>query len=166
MKIVTDEEILVQKKDLISLLYDGSKMPQSIVETIFGEGYIVVDGNNKNDYVRFTLPSEIRYLNNIEWILDYSSLKSLTDEELKRLEDVLAKRHTSTKEKYLAMPEEEKNSKKFLAFQIRCAEYQILTIEDFKERKDDPIKVANDSTSEATKKESGIKQFIKSIFKK
>ena len=101
MKIVTDEEILVQKKDLISLLYDGSKMPQSIVETIFGEGCIVVDGSNKNDYVRFTLPSEIRYLNNIEWILDYSSLKSLTDEELKRLEDVLAKRHTSTKEKYL-----------------------------------------------------------------
>ena len=84
MKIVTDEEILVQKKDLISLLYDGSKMPQSIVETIFREGCIVVDGNNKNDYVRFTLPSEIRYLNNIEWILDYSSLKSLTDEELKR----------------------------------------------------------------------------------
>ena len=82
MKIVTDEEILVQKKDLISLLYDGNQMPQSIVETIFGEGYIVVDGNNKNDYIRFTLPSEISYLNNIEWILDYSSLKSLTDEEL------------------------------------------------------------------------------------
>ena len=116
MKIVTDEEILVQKKDLVSLLYDDNQMPQSIVETIFGERYIVVDGNNKNDYIRFTLPSEISYLNNIEWILDYSSLKSLTDEELKRLEDVLAKRHTSIKEKYLAMSKEEKNSKKFLAF--------------------------------------------------
>ena len=49
MKIVTDEEILVQKKDLVSLLYDGNQMPQSIVETIFGEGYIVVDGSNKNE---------------------------------------------------------------------------------------------------------------------
>lgn len=100
MKIVTDEEILVQKKDLISLLYDGNQMPQSIVETIFEGGYIVVDGNNKNDFVRFTLPSEINYLNNIKWILDYSSLKSLTDEELKRLEDVFVKRHANVKEKY------------------------------------------------------------------
>lgn len=166
MKIVTDEEILVQKKDLISLLYDGNQMPQSIVETIFEGGYIVVDGNNKNDFVRFTLPSEINYLNNIKWILDYSSLKSLTDEELKRLEDVFVKRHAKVKEKYLAMPEEEGERKKFFAFQIRSAEYQLLTIEDFKEHKDDPIKVVNDSTPEATKKESGIKQFIKSIFKK
>ena len=166
MKIVTDEEILVQKNDLIYLMHSGKQIPQSIIETFFGESCVVIDKNNKNDFVRFTLPSEISFLNSIEWILDYSSLKSLTAEELQRLEDVLAKRYTSIKEKYLAMSTEERKSKSFFISQIQSTEYQLLTIKDFKEHKHEPIKVANNSSHENIRKEPGIKQFLKSIFKK
>jgi len=86
MKIITDDAIYVQRKDL-EYLHDLRSLgiPRSIFVEVFGKGILTIDNSNKNDFVKFVAKEDIEFLKNLEWIVDYNELKDLTIEQLTEL---------------------------------------------------------------------------------
>lgn len=81
MKIINEDSVLVQKRDLAQLTdYDGS-IPMSIYMKLCGNGIGIIDASNVNDFMRFDTENEIEFFKSASWILDYNEYnsKSLSD---------------------------------------------------------------------------------------
>ena len=63
------EKIYVQMEDLMRLYNSDSVIPASIFDKVFSEP-VVVDDNNRHDFVEFSDKEDVNYLKSIEWIID------------------------------------------------------------------------------------------------
>lgn len=81
-------KLYVQKEDLMNLC-DTTRVPQSIYEKY---KYSFIDSNNLKDFIEFSDPVDIEYLNNIDWIIDYREYSIKLEDELTELA-----RHYETK---------------------------------------------------------------------
>lgn len=103
MKIVLDKEIYVQKKDLDFLISRMDEIPDTIIRKIFLPGQTIIDSCVKYDFVKFDDPSHIEFLNSIKWILDYSDVKDLNDDELIELRAAYGKERDALVKRYNLM---------------------------------------------------------------
>ena len=61
MKIINEDSVLVQKRDLAQLTdYDGS-IPMSIYMKLCGNGIGIIAASNANDFMRFDTEKEIEF---------------------------------------------------------------------------------------------------------
>ena len=81
MKIITEEEVYVQFKDLDSLIRQNIVLPKYVFKCFNN-----VKKYNRNDFLRFEDPIDIEFFRNIDWICDYNELKNYSLDELLELE--------------------------------------------------------------------------------
>ncbi len=77
MKIITKDVAFIQKKDIVYLLKSSIKIPEFLYLRMLSE---VEDISNKYEFVKFSERGEIKFLKNMDWIIDYKKYKkSLKD---------------------------------------------------------------------------------------
>ncbi len=75
------EVVYVQKGELAYLMHSCESIPTAIISDFFSE-VVIIDGNNKDEFVRFENPSEIKFFKNEDWIVDYHDLVNLSEDQI------------------------------------------------------------------------------------
>ena len=76
------EKVYVQINDLLTLYKTEQYIPISIFDKVFSSG-LVIDEENKYDFIGFYDPDEINFFKAIDWIVDGKKLNKKSIDELK-----------------------------------------------------------------------------------
>ncbi len=93
MKVFKDESVYVQKNDLINILQLGDLIPHTILKKAFNGKELVIDDNNRYDFVEFNLPDEVFFFKRQDWIIDYDNYSYYDDEMLEKIAHTLYKQN-------------------------------------------------------------------------
>ena len=85
MKVFKENSVYVQLNDLVKLLSLSDGVPDTILKKIHTEEEIIVDDNNRFEFIKFDLPEEVFFFKRQDWIIDYDNYKDLTDEKLEKI---------------------------------------------------------------------------------
>lgn len=102
------EKAYVQLNDIMELIQTNNPIPASIIDKVFGREMIIVDDENRDNFVEFDDPTEIEFLRSIEWIIDYKKYRDLTKDELELLIKENIKDSNEIATKYNTLSYEEK----------------------------------------------------------
>ena len=88
MKIVRDNRMFVQKKDLTKTM-DGSikynvGIPNEIIDKVFSDVFVVTS-DNMDEYVCFEDKGSFDFINALPFIVDYDQVSALSEEEIIKL---------------------------------------------------------------------------------
>lgn len=75
------EVVYVQKGDMAYVTHSCDTFPGALLDDFFSE-MVIINGDNRNEFVRFTNPSEIEFFENQDWIINYREFVNLTEEEI------------------------------------------------------------------------------------
>ena len=128
MKIINEDSVLVQKRDLAQLTdYDGS-IPMSIYMKLCGNGIGIIDASNVNDFMRFDTENEIEFFKSASWILDYNEYNSKSLSDLyASAEGLIAKINELTIE-YNKLSGEEQHKNSAMIDQMNLLIYEVQSI--------------------------------------
>ena len=101
------EVVYVQMQDIMYLNDTDIPIPVSIFSKVF-KGITIVDDSNRFDFVRFDEPHEVDFFKDLEFIIDYTKYKDLTDEQLQEEFNALAKRANEIAKRWNDMTEDER----------------------------------------------------------
>ena len=111
MKIINveknKEKVYVQKNDLGKLFDSDIDIPASIFMKSFDKN-IIIDDNNRFEYILFDKKEEIEFFKSLDWIVDYKELIKLTEEEIKNIMNEISNEIDEIADKYNSMGEIEK----------------------------------------------------------
>ena len=139
MKIITKAAAYVQKIDLEILKYTLHYLPQSISSKIFENCELDVDDFNKYDFFKFEDEKDIEFFKSIDWLIDYNSVRDLTNEEITKIgRDYVEQRDQIAKKLYTASDYEEYND---ILFQYKLINYQITSLNDISDFKNGLLKI-------------------------
>ena len=102
------EKAYVQFNDIMELIQTNNPIPASIIDKVFGREMLIVDDENRDNFVEFDDPTEIEFLRSIEWIIDYKKYRDLTKDELELLIKENIKDSNEIATKYNTLSYEEK----------------------------------------------------------
>ena len=105
------EKVYVQLNDIMVLTNTNKPIPASIIDKVFGREMLIVDDDNRDDFIEFEDPKEIEFFRSIDWIIDYKKYRNLSEEELKLLikENIKEANEIATKYNSLSHEEKERN---------------------------------------------------------
>lgn len=129
MKIITNHVVYVQKVDLEFFKYRLHSLPQSISSKVFENSEIDVDDFNIYDFFRFEDVSDIEFFKSIDWIIDYDSVRNLTDIEIKEMGKACVERLEQITKKLYVMTSDNKDYENVL-LQYKLLNYQIASLND------------------------------------
>ena len=66
------KKVYVQMNDIAMLIHSDLPVPASIYEKIYS-GTVITDDSNRMDFVEFNQPSDIKFFESLDWIVDYKS---------------------------------------------------------------------------------------------
>lgn len=104
MKILKDNKLYVQKNDMAYLNSSGLSIPVSIFLKVFGHGITIIDNSNRYEFIEFTDPKEIEFFQGQDWIVDYDTVKDLTEEEILQLGQEVAAEKKRRADEFNAKP--------------------------------------------------------------
>lgn len=122
MKIITNNAIYVQKNDIFYLAKTNLILKTPIYLNMFGKN-IVIDNNNKYEFVKFDTKKEISFFKNIDWIIDYNAIEDLSIEEIRTLYKNIDKKKNSIAYKFNSMSLE--NKKQNINMMSYCEELEL-----------------------------------------
>lgn len=140
MKIITNHLAYVQKIDLEFLKYRLHSLPQSISSKIFENSEIDVDDFNKYDFFKFDDVSDIEFFKGIDWIIDYDSIRNLTDIEIKAMGRTYVERLEQITKILYKMTSDNKDYENVL-LQYKLLHYQITSLNDILDFKSGLLKM-------------------------
>lgn len=183
MKIITDNAIYVQRKDIGELLRSDMPMP-GLISLLGNSSFSVFINNLKGEeFIRFVEDDECQYFMNQDWILDLNEVKNLSFDELIKLGQKTSNERNDIATKFNLLPENEKNEL-YDETMLTCKllDYKVESIRDFILIKKGfiavswptDVKVPDDivvtpylkSTTSEPKNKFNVFQLIKSKFKK
>ena len=76
------EVVYVQKGDLAFIMHYAIEVPGAFVTDFFND-IVIINDSNRMEFVRFEHKTEIDYLKEQDWIIDYRDYINLTEEKIK-----------------------------------------------------------------------------------
>ena len=184
MKIITENSVYVQRKDIGELLRSDIPMP-GLISVLGNSSFSAfIDEINGEEFVRLVEDDERDFFIKQDWILDFDDVKNLSFDELIKLGQQTSNERNDISNKFNSLPEKEKNEL-YNETMLTCKllDHKIRSIKDFIFIKCTVIKVdwpsdieipenmitvpsVSNSTVDESKTKSNIFQLIKSKFKK
>jgi len=85
VKIINSEDgkevVYVQNHDMMYVMHNCESMPAALMQDFFSD-IVIINGNNRFDFVRFTDPTEVEFFRKQDWIINYAEYKDLSEEEI------------------------------------------------------------------------------------
>ena len=119
MKIVTSDAVYVQKNDIRFLLLNQTDLiiPELIVLKVYGIG--IINYSNRLEFVKFEEESEIEFFKNLDWIVDYDSVKDLDESQIIKLEQEFDQQKNKIAKQYNAMSNNERRENEHMVFEYQ-----------------------------------------------
>ncbi len=174
MKIVTSNAAYVQKNDLIHLNQSGLDIPASVYLKVFGNGITIIDDSNRYEFVKYEESHEIEFFKNIDWMVEYTEVKDLTENEIMDLAEKINEEMNSIADTYNSMSDAAKRRNYNIAERFELLEFKMYSLRDvlwFKQGHLDwtlpeDIEYPTVMLAPQEPEEKGIKKLVKSIFNK
>jgi len=130
MKIFANNAVYVQKNDLGFFTQTDLPIPKSIFMKVFGRGITIINDNNRYEFVKFEDQSEIEYFKGLDWIIDYGSVKDLTEEEIISLGNKVAEEKNCIASKFNAMSISERENNTHLINECEVLDFKMYSLVD------------------------------------
>lgn len=131
MKIITDNAAYVQKNDLAYLIRSVEHIPASIFMKAFGDSFVIIDDSNRYEFMKFSVPEEIEFFENLDWMVDYSEVKDLSDEEIMALAQMVCEERNIIAQQFNSMSSEEKKENVSMRFRCEILDFKLYSLRDF-----------------------------------
>lgn len=130
MKIITEDKAYVQLNDLQYLMRSNNVIPASIIESVFGEVFVVTD-SNRYEFKEFTKKEEIEFFANLDYSVDYAKFASMDEEEIMNYGMSIAEEKNKFAQKFNSMSEKEREEKYDEARDIaELLDFKMLSVRD------------------------------------
>lgn len=169
MKIITDDAVYVQKNDIAYLNQTDLAIPASIFMKIFGNDIVIIDDNNRYEFVKFDTPEEIEYFRNIDWMIDYNEVKDLSEGETIALGQSIAEEKNCIAQRFNFMTPEERENNMSMVSQCELLDFKMYSLRDVFWFKQGYIKMELPEGVDfptGFEQEKGIRKLIKTRFNK
>jgi len=174
MKIVTNNAAYVQKNDLIHLNQSGLDIPASVYLKVFGQGITIVDDSNRYEFVKYEKSNEIEFFKNIDWMVEYTEVKDLTENEIMELAEKINEEMNTIADTYNSMSDDNKRKNYNMTERFELLEFKMYSLRDvlwFKQGHltwalPEDIEYPAIILAPQEEEEKGIKKLVKSIFNK
>ncbi len=114
MKIVRDNKLYVQNKDLARLMMAsvvyGVGLPSEVVNKVFGDIFVVNEENEKK-YIDFEEKESIDFFDKLPYIVDYDKIKEMTEEGIQFLLRCIIEEINEICDEFNSLSDESKNKK-------------------------------------------------------
>ena len=160
MKVLKNNAIYIQKNDLAYLVTTVQNVPDSIISKAVKYGEMIIDNKHRYEFIKFTKKSDIAYLNKQNWLLDYNSIKDLTEKEMIKMGENIAKERNRLAKKFNSLPVEKRMQGLYMELECSQLEYKMNSLRDFILYQQGRISM--DLPKE--EKDSKLKILVKSIF--
>lgn len=131
MKITTKDAVYVQRKDIAFLNSTDIAIPFTIYSKTFYDDINIIDDSNKYEFVKFDGEHEIKFIKNMDWMIDYSELKDKSEEELIELGRSITEEKNKIAIVYNAMTYEEKIKNQDMVNKCDLLEFKMYSLRDF-----------------------------------
>lgn len=164
MKIITEDAVYVQMKDLAFLHNTDEDIPATIYEKAFMQNQVtVINSSNKEQFLKFEKPHEIKFFKRMDWILDYDEVKALTETELIILCQNICNEMHFTAGSCTRMSQTNQTSYPDLENRCVLLEYKLSCVSEFINYKQGELSIPFPKGIKQHK-ENGFKRLIKSLF--
>ena len=158
MKIIAENTVYVQKNDSMYLLnITDLPIPASIFRKVFRNGMIIIDDSNKYEFEEFEDDSEIEFFKGLDWIVDYNSVKDLSDDEIIAMGQNIAQSKNQIAKQFNSMSEDERKENLEMVIQCELLDYKMYSLRDILWFKQGHLKMT------LPNKERGIQKLIRRI---
>ena len=171
MKIVTDKAVYVQKNDIMYLYQSDLTIPGSIFIKVFGNGTVIINDDNRYEFIEFNEPDQIKFFQSLDWMIDFDEVKDLSEAEIIDLGQKIASERNSIAQKFNSMSPEEKEKNADMVFQCDLLDFKMYSLRDIYWLKQGKIQMTLPEgiefpTPATINQEKGIKRLIKTLFNK
>ena len=160
MKIITENAVYVQKNDIAYLHHTDLPIPASIFMKVFGNGIVIINDDNRYEFEKFEDPSEIEFFNGLDWIIDYNSVKDLSDDEIIEMGQRIAQAKNQIAEQFNSMSKDERKKNLEMVTQCELLDFKMYSLRDILWFKQGHLKMT------LPDKEKGIQKLMRSFFPK
>lgn len=168
MKISTKDAIYVQKKDLEFLKFQARALPSSINQKIFENSMLDLDDYDKYDFLMFENEEDIEFFKSLDWLIDYTEIKDLENDELRQIGENLVKRNDEVAKKLYSIEEKDESYKSTIQ-EYMLLSYQITTLSDISDMNNGMLKIKLPNTNDTNNIDNtkvNIPKLIKNILSK
>ena len=121
------EVVYVQLQDIMYLMNDTDlSVPASIFVKTFG----IVNDKNRFNFLKFDKEDEVEFFKKLDFIIDYSKYRDLTDEGLEQAVKKFRTKANNIVDKWNSMTCEERENNSNLLFEHQNLEYVIMFIQE------------------------------------
>lgn len=130
MKIIRNDVVYVQKNDMGFLNQTDLAIPVSIFMKVFGNGITIIDDSNRFEFVKFEEASEIEYFKNLDWIVDYDSIKDLSEEQIIELGQMVAQERNRIAQTYNVMSKDDREKNMHMIAECEKLDFKMYSLRD------------------------------------
>lgn len=130
MKIITDSCVYVQRNDIAFLKHTGFPIPSSIFFKVFDNERATITDNDSSKFVKFDEDNEIEYFRMIDFIVDYNSVKDLSEEQIMELVQCISREKENIALKFSTMSKVEQKNNVDLTFEYERLNFKMDTLID------------------------------------
>ena len=162
---------MFKKNDIAYLHHTDLPIPASIFMKVFGNGIVIIDDNNRYEFEKFEDASEIEFFNGLDWIVDYNSVKDLSDDEIIEMGQSIAQSKNQIAQQFNSMSEEERKENLGMVTQCELLDFKMYSLRDILWFKQGHLKMAFPEDVDSPKKsvqkdKKGIQKRMRRIFPK
>lgn len=122
--------VYVQMQDIMYLNYTDISIPISINRKVFKPGVSVIKDSNRFNFVRFDEETEVKFFEELQFIIDYDEYKNFTDEQFEKEKEKIGIRLNEINNKFNDMTEEEIRLNMYLIEEYENLEYMLLFLDE------------------------------------
>lgn len=97
---------------------------------VFGNGIVIIDDSNRYEFEKFEDDSEIEFFKGLDWIVDYNSVKDLSDDEIIELGQSIAQSRNQIAQQFNSMSENERKENFDMVTQCELLDFKICSLRD------------------------------------
>ena len=130
MKIVTDNAVYIQNKDIIYLSRINVPVPSSLFNQIYNDDIVIIDDLNGNGFVKLDKDSEIQFFKSLDWIVDYQNVKDLNIDDFKKLKQKIINEKNQIANQYNSMSDKERKENINIVNRFDLLEYKLQSLKE------------------------------------
>ena len=130
MKIITENAVYVQKNDITYLNHTDLPIPASIFIKVFGNGMVIIDDSNRYEFEKFEDNHEIEFFKRLDWIVDYNSVKDLSDDEIIEIGQSIVQSKNQIAQQLDSMSEDQRKENLEMLTQYELLNFKMHSLRD------------------------------------
>lgn len=167
MKIINNNAVYVQKDDIEYLNSLGLSLPSSVVNKIIEYDIMQIDDRTKYEFVKFGEQSDIEFFKNLDWIIDYSEIKNLSESETMALYRKVIEQKNAIAREYNQMSESDRINNMDYIRKYKLLDYKLYSLLYIIKLKKEHIQTfILDDRKSKNNQSKGINRLVRKIFKK